>query len=96
MAFTLTRNFQVHFHWDWDEIMPSFYVMILGLIYSFYFGHMCNSVKGPCDIKSLKILTAYDVWFSRYQTSNMKLATDSALVIVFINFLLAVYNSNVF
>ena len=38
MAFTLTRNFQVHFHWDRDKIIPSYYVMILGLIYSFYFG----------------------------------------------------------
>ena len=50
-----------------------------------------NSVKGPCDIKSLKILTASAVWFSRYQPSNMKLATDSALVIVFIDILWAVY-----
>ena len=55
------------------------------------FWTMCNSVKGPWDIKSLKILTAYDVWFLRYQSSNMKLATDSALVIVLINFLWAVY-----
>ena len=38
MAFTLTKIFQVHFHWERDEIMPSYYVMILGLIYSFYFG----------------------------------------------------------
>ena len=55
------------------------------------FWTMCNSVKGPCDVKLLKILTAYDVWFSRYQPSNMKLATDSAPVIVFISFLWAVY-----
>ena len=55
------------------------------------FWTMCNFVKGLCDIKSLKILTAYDVWFSRYQPTNMKLATDSVLVIVFINFLWAVY-----
>ena len=38
MAFTLTRNFKVHLHWDRDEIMPSYYVMILKVIYSFYFG----------------------------------------------------------
>ena len=52
---------------------------------------MCNSVKGPCDIKSFKFCTAYDVWFSRYRPFNMKLATDSALVSLFINFLWAVY-----
>ena len=27
---------------------------------------MCKSVKGSYDIKSCKISTAYDVWFSRY------------------------------
>ena len=32
------------------------------------FWTMCNSVRGPCDIESLKILKAYDVWFSRYQS----------------------------
>ena len=38
MAFTLTRNFQVHFHCDRDGILPSYDVIIQGLIYSFYFG----------------------------------------------------------
>ena len=38
MAFTLTGNFKVHLHWDRDEIMPWYYVMILGVIYSFDFG----------------------------------------------------------
>ena len=55
------------------------------------FWTMCNSVKGPCDVKSVKISAAHDLWFSRYRPSNMKLATDSALVLVFINFLWAVY-----
>ena len=56
------------------------------------FWTMCNSVKGPCDVKSVKISAAHDLWFSRYRPSNMKLATDSALVLVFINFLWAVYD----
>ena len=55
------------------------------------FRTMCAFVKGPCDIKSLKISPAYDVWFSRYWPSNLMLATNSALVIVFISFLWAVY-----
>ena len=52
---------------------------------------MCKSVKGSYDIKTWKISTAYDVWFSRYWPSNMELATDSVLVLVFINFLWAMY-----
>ena len=52
---------------------------------------MCDFVKGPCDIKSSKISTAYDVWFSRYRPSNMMLAMNSALELAFINFLWAVY-----
>ena len=92
MALTLTRNFKIHFHWDRYELMPWYYVMILGVIYTFYFEQcQCESVKGPCDIKYFKISTAYDVWFSRYRLSNMTLATDSALLLVFINFLWAVY-----
>ena len=55
------------------------------------FWTMCNYVKGPCDIKSFKISTAYEVWFSRYRPSSMKFVTNSALVLVFINFLWAVY-----
>ena len=92
MAFTVTRNFKIHVHWFQDEIMPRYFVMVLGVIYSFYFfGPMCNSVKRSCDIKSYKISIAYDVWFSGYRPFNMKLATDSALVPVFMNFLWAVY-----
>ena len=45
MAFTLTRNFQVHFHGDQDESMPWYYVMILGVIYSFYFGQCVSLLK---------------------------------------------------
>ena len=37
MDFTFTRNFNVRLHWDRDEIMPWYYVRILGVIYSFYF-----------------------------------------------------------
>ena len=55
------------------------------------FWTMCQSVRGLCDIKYLKISTVYDVWLSGYRPSNMKLATDSALVLVFINFLWTVY-----
>ena len=40
---------------------------------------MYDSVTRPRDIKSLKILTAYDVWFSRYWPYNLMLATGSAL-----------------
>ena len=50
------------------------------------FRTMCNSVTGPCGIKSFKIPTACDVWFSRYRSSNMKLAIYSSLVLGFINF----------
>ena len=53
---------------------------------------MSQPVKGPCDIICSKISTAYDVLFSRYRPSNMKLATDVAMVLVFINFLWAVYS----
>ena len=54
------------------------------------FSTMCNSVKEPCNIKSFNISTAYDIWVSRYRPSNLMLATDSALALVFINFLWAV------
>ena len=66
--------------------MPWNYVVSLEIIYSFYFGPCVILLKGSCDIKLFKISTAYDVWFSRYRPSNMKLAMDSALVLVFINF----------
>ena len=45
MAFTLTRNFKVHLHWDRDEIMPWYYVMILEVVYSFYFVSYVNLLK---------------------------------------------------
>ena len=54
------------------------------------FSTMCNSVKEPCNIKSFNISTACDIWVSRYRPSNLMLATDSALALVFINFLWAV------
>ena len=49
IAFTLTRNFKVHLHWDRAEIMPWYYVMILGVIYSVFFRNICQSVKGPYE-----------------------------------------------
>ena len=38
MPFTFTKNSKVHIHWDPDVIMAWYYVMILWVIYSFYFG----------------------------------------------------------
>ena len=52
----------------------------------FLFWTMNSSFKGPCDIKSVKFSTAYDVWFSRYRPSNLVLTTDSALVLAFVDF----------
>ena len=40
MAFILTRNFQFRLRWDRDEIMPSYYVKILGLIYCIILDHV--------------------------------------------------------
>ena len=48
----------------------------------FLFWTMNSSFKRPCDIKSGKFSTAYDVWFSRYRPSNLVLTTDSALAFV--------------
>ena len=45
MDFTFTRIFKFHLHWDRDEIMPWYYVMVLGVIYSFYFGPIVNRLK---------------------------------------------------
>ena len=78
LAFAWTRNSKVHFHWDRDEIMPWYYVMILGVIYSFYFGPWVILLYDHVIQKSVKISTAYDVWFSRYRPSNIKLAIVSA------------------
>ena len=84
MALTLTRTFMIHFHWHRNEIVLWYYVMIYG--YFFW----C-SLKGPCDTKSFKISTAYDVWFLRYRPSNLVITADFAMVLVFINLLWAVY-----
>ena len=37
------------------------------------FRTMCDSHKGPYDIRSRKISTAYDVWFLIYKPSNLML-----------------------
>ena len=58
-----------------------FTVILFGLILA-----LCCSFEGPCDIKSLKISTAYDVRFSRYRPSNLIVTTDSQLAHVFKNF----------
>ena len=57
----------------------------------FLFWTMLCSVTGPCDIKSFKISTAYDIWFLRYRRSNLMITADFALVVVFIKCLWAVY-----
>ena len=46
MDYTFTWNLKIHLHWDRDEIMPWYYVMILGVTYSFYFGACVNPLKG--------------------------------------------------
>ena len=45
MDFTFITNFKVHLYWDRDEIMPWYYVMILGVNYSFYFGPCVSLLK---------------------------------------------------
>ena len=62
----------------------------MGILF-FTFWAMWSSFKGPCDTKSFKISTAYDAWFSRYHPSNWMITADFALLLVFINFLWAVY-----
>ena len=49
------------------------------------------SFKGLYDIKSFKISTACDIWFSRYRHLNLMIHADFSLVLVFIIFLWAVY-----
>ena len=46
---------------------------------------MWCSFKGPCVIKSFKILTPYNIWFARYRPSDVLIPADFALVLVFIN-----------
>ena len=48
---------------------------------------MSRSFKGPSDIQSFKISTAYDGWFSRYRSSNLLITADFALMLMFIKFL---------
>ena len=45
MVFTLTRNFKIHFHGDQDEIMPWYYVMVLGGNLLVYFGQRVSLLK---------------------------------------------------
>ena len=65
------------------------YAMILCndfILFSIFRTTWC-SFKGPCDIKSFKIATAYAVWFSRYRPSNLLITADFALLLVFIIFM---------
>ena len=41
--------------------LPWYYVLVLWVFYSFNFQNMWCPFKGPCDVKSFKISTAYDV-----------------------------------
>ena len=91
MALTLTRKFKIHFHWYRYEILALVLCNDFMSISFFLFWTAYCSFKGPCDMKSSKIATAYDVWLSRYRPSNLVITTDFALVLVFINFLWAVY-----
>ena len=77
-ALTLTRNFKIHRY----EIMQWYYVMILWVILLFLFWTMSCSFKGPCNIKSFKISTAYDVWFSRYRPLNLMIGAGVHKLIV--------------
>ena len=45
MAFTFKRNFKFDIHWDRDKIMSWYYVMILWVIQSLYFGPCENSYR---------------------------------------------------
>ena len=56
MALTLTRTFEIHFHWYRYEFMPWYYVMILWVFYSFDFG--------PCGVL-LKTM-----WYKTIQNLN--------------------------
>ena len=72
------------------------YVMVLcndfmGILFFLFWTIWC-SFNRLCDVKSFKISTAYDVWFSRYRPSNLMITADFALVLVFRNFLWAVYD----
>ena len=71
--------------------MPWFYVMILWLSYSFKLRPYTVFFKEPCDIKSVKMSTAYDGMFSRHRHSNLMITTDFARVLVFVNSVWAVY-----
>ena len=88
---TSTRNLKMHFHWYRYQIMPRYYAMILWVSYYFLFWTMWSSYKEPYDMRSFKISTAGDVWFWRYRPSNVMITADFPQVLVFINFLWAVY-----
>ena len=45
MAFTFKRNFKFHIHWDRDKIVSWYYVMILWVIQSLYFGPCVYSYR---------------------------------------------------
>ena len=66
------------------------YAVVLGKNFmgnlSFSYYAMSSSVRGPRDIKSIKISTAYDIWFSRYRHSNLMFPAESLLLLVFIIF----------
>ena len=44
-GFYLNKEPQIHYHWDRDEIMLWFYVMILWVIHSFNFGQFVTLLK---------------------------------------------------
>ena len=81
MVFTLTKKFRVHFHWDRDEIML-WYAMG---IFLFLFRNMLLFFQRA-------------MWYKIIQNFNSlrdlvleMLATDFALVLVFVNILWAAY-----
>ena len=49
------------------------------------------SMSWQYDMKSSQISSAYNIWLSRYRPSNLMLTTEFVLVLVFVNFLWAVY-----
>ena len=85
IVFTLKRNYNVPFWLDRNYAMVLYKYFTRNLL--FLLQIMRCSFKWPCDIKSFKISTAYDVWFSRYRPSSLMLTTVFALVLVLINFL---------
>ena len=60
---------------------------------SFLFWNMRCSFKWSCNINSLNVSIAYNVSFPRYRPSNLMFTTDFAPMLVFENFLWAMYLS---